>query len=82
MRSLLRLPSGSVRELLCLVAVAAQRGIGRHERKSRVPMMTVPIDNNLVLVAALMLRPYFASSMLAGAQRGLLSTLVCDLVIQ
>jgi hypothetical protein len=82
MRSLLQLPSGSVRELLCLVAVAAQRGIGRHERKSRVPMMTVPIDNNLVLVAALMLRPYFASSMLAGAQRGLLSTLVCDPVIQ
>jgi hypothetical protein len=60
MRSLLQLPSGSVRELLCLVAVAAQRGIGRHERKSRVPMMTVPIDNNLVLVAVLMLRPYFA----------------------
>jgi len=44
-------------------------------------MMTVPIDNNLVLVAALMLRPYFGSSMLAGAQRGLLSTLVCDPVI-
>jgi len=60
MRSLLQLPSGSVRDLLCLVAVAAQRVIGRHERKSRVPMMTVPIDNNLVLVAALMLRPYFA----------------------
>jgi hypothetical protein len=37
-----------------------QRGIGRHERKSRVPMMIVPIDNNLVLVAALMLGPYFA----------------------
>jgi hypothetical protein len=32
-------------------------------------MMSVPIDNDLVLVAALMLRPYFAPSMLAGAQR-------------
>jgi hypothetical protein len=47
-------------------------------------MVTVPIDNDLVLVAALILRlmsdidaPRFEK----GAQRALLSTLVCDPVI-
>jgi len=48
-------------------------------------MVTVPIDNDLVLVAALILRlmsdidaPRFEK----GAQRALLSTLVCDPVIR